>query len=57
MSEDTMYLTDFSKLQLLKGDILWTGNGEMTAFVIRHLWPLKACIVPYGIIPGEQVGI
>lgn len=54
---ETTYLTDFSKLQLLKDDIWWTGNGEMTAFVIRNLWPLKACIVLYGIIPGKQVSI
>lgn len=57
MYEETTYLTDFFKLQLQKDDILCTGNREMTAFVIRNLWPLEACIVPCGIIPGKQAGI
>lgn len=52
MYEEIMYLTNFSKLQLVRDDTLWTGKGEMTAFVVRNLWLLKACVVPYGIIPG-----
>lgn len=56
MYEEITYLTNFSKLQLLRDNIPWIGKGEMTAFVVRNLWLLKACIVPYGIIVGKYVG-
>lgn len=38
-----------------KDELLWKGNMEMTAFFPRSLLPLQVGIVPYGIIPGEQV--